>query len=249
MGISQKMTEKQQILEDIGFSKNESIVYLTVLRLGSCTATEITKESNIHRSNVYDALESLIKKGCIAYVFKKDVKHFEATNPENLSNILKEKQVALSVILPQLLEKKKTQQNMSVNIYEGYTNLKKMFNHFVDKGGEYLSYGVPMQLPEKLRSWLDWHHKHRISKKVPIKLIFDASAKERAKVVNKIELAEAKYFTEKFEATVTTEISGDEVLIILWSENPLTINIKCKEIADSYKNYFNLLWSTAESPE
>jgi sugar-specific transcriptional regulator TrmB len=243
------MPEKQQILEDIGFSKNESIVYLTVLRLGSCTATEITKESGIHRSNVYDALESLIRKGCIAYVFKKDVKHFEATNPENLKNILIEKETKLSVILPQLLEKKKTQQDMSVNIHEGYTSLKKMFNHFVEKGGEYLSYGVPIQLPEKLKSWLDWHHKYRISKRVPIKLIFYAGAKERAKAVNNIELAEAKYFAEKSAVPVTTEISGDEVLVILWSENPLTINIKCKEIADSYRKYFNLLWSTAKSPE
>ncbi|MBW2981520.1 hypothetical protein KY343_01440 [Candidatus Woesearchaeota archaeon] len=243
------MTEKQQILEDIGFSKNESIVYLTVLRLGSCTATEITKESNIHRSNVYDALESLIKKGCVAYVFKKDVKNFEATNPENLCNILMEKETKLSVILPQLLEKKKTQQDMSVNIYEGYTSMKKLMTHFVDKGGEYLTFGVPIQLPEKLKSWLDWHHKHRVSRKVPIKLIFDAGAKERAKIVNKIELAQAKYFTEKSDTPVTTEISGDEVLIILWSENPLTINIKCKDIADSYRNYFNLLWNTAKSPE
>ena len=244
------MVDKQEMLENIGFSKNEAKVYLTVLRLGSCTATEITKESNIHRSNVYDALESLIKKGCVAYVFKKDVKNFEATNPENLRNILKEKQVSLSVILPQLLEKRKAKQEMSVYIYEGYTNMKKLMTRFVDKGGEYLTYGVPIKLPAKLKSWLEWHHKHRIARKVPIKLIFDACAKDRAKIVNKMELAEAKYCTETFDTPVTTEISGDEVLIILWSDdNPLTINIKCKEIADSYRNYFNLLWSTAKNPE
>ena len=125
------MTDKQQILEDIGFSKNESIIYLTVLRLGSCTATEITKESNIHRSNVYDALESMIKKGCIAYIQKGDVKYFEASNPENLQNILRENELRLSAILPKLLDSKKKMQDVSVHIYEGYVSMKKMINHFL----------------------------------------------------------------------------------------------------------------------
>ena len=242
------MIEKQNILEDIGFSRNESKVYLTVLKLGCCTATEITKESGIHRSNIYDALDSLIKKGCVAYVLKREVKHFEATNPENLKNIIKEKEAKLLGIMPQLLESKMKKQEMSVSVYEGYTNVKKLMNYFVNKREEYFSYGIPMQFPEKLKSWLEWHHKDRIIKKVPIKIIFDEEAKERANVVNNMGLAEAKYFPEGFGASVTTEISGDEILLIFWSENPSIIHIKCREIAEAYKKYFNLLWNIAKSP-
>jgi len=242
------MIEKQQILEEIGLSKNEARVYLTLLKLGSSTATEITKESGIHRSNVYDALENLIKKGCAAHIQKGEVKYFEATNPENLQNILREKKSHLSSILPLLMKNKSKKQDMAVHIYEGYTALKKTINHFVDNKKDYLSYGIPMQFPEKLKSWLDWHHKDRISKKVPIKIIFNAGAKDRAKIVNKMPLAAAKYFSEKFDAPVTTEISGDEIMIVLWSEKPLIIHIECKEISDSYKRYFNLLWSIAKEP-
>ena len=87
------MKDKQDVLEAIGLSKNESKVYLFLLRLGSSTATEITKESCVHRSNVYDALESLIKKGCVSYIKKMDRTYFAAANPENLKNILREKQL------------------------------------------------------------------------------------------------------------------------------------------------------------
>jgi len=244
-----KMLGKQEILEEIGLSKNEAKVYLTVLKLGCCTATEITKESGIHRSNVYDALDSLIKKGCVAHIFKGDVKNFEATNPENLKNILKEKEVNLSVIIPQLLESRKAKQDMSVHIHEGYTSLKKLIDTIVDKNRqEYLTYGVPKQFPEKLKSWLERHHKFRIARKVPLKVIFNASAKARAKTISKMPLTEAKYVSEDFHTPVTTEMCGNDVLIILWSENPLTIHITSKEIADVYRNYFRLLWSTANSP-
>ena len=64
------MNGKQDVLEEIGLSKNEAKIYLTLLRLGNVTATDIIKESGVHRSNVYDVLDSLVKKGCVAYIQK-----------------------------------------------------------------------------------------------------------------------------------------------------------------------------------
>lgn len=240
---------KEEVLRDIGLSKNESKVYLALLRIGSAPATKIMQESSLHRSNIYDALEGLTKKGLVAYILKDEVKYFEVTPPQNLMSILKEKELHLSNILPQLLLKSKSiKQDIKIEIYEGYTDLKKMMNHFVNNKSDYYSYGIPKHFPKILKSWLEWHHRDRISKKVPIKIIFNEGAEDRARAVNQIELAEAKYFPKKFNAPVSTEISGDEILIIHWAEKPLTIHIKCKDIAESYKRYFNLLWSIAKQP-
>ena len=86
---------KQQVLESLGLSKNESSVYLSLIELGSSTATEIAKHCKVHRTNIYDALKGLIKKGVAAHITKNGTKYYEAADPENLYSILKEKEFAL----------------------------------------------------------------------------------------------------------------------------------------------------------
>ena len=65
-----------QLLTSLGLSKNEAKVYLALLDLGSATAGKIAEKSKVHRTNVYDALERLIEKGVVTYIFKKDIKNY-----------------------------------------------------------------------------------------------------------------------------------------------------------------------------
>jgi len=41
-------------------------------------------------------------------------------------------------------------------------------------------------------------------------------------------------------------IYGDKIANVLWSENPFAFVIQNKEIADSYKKYFNFIWKIAK---
>ena len=56
----------------------------------------------------------------------------------------------------------------------------------------------------------------------------------------------AKYLPRMKNSPVSTNICGDEIVFILWSDSPYIIKIKNNEIADSYKNYFDLLWKIAK---
>lgn len=240
---------KEEILSEIGLSRNEAKVYTALLREGSSPATKIMKECQMHRSNVYDALERLTKKGLAGYILKGETKNFEATHPENLSRMLKEKELHLSSIIPVLsMRTKSVKDDVKAHVYEGYKELKRMITHFVDNKTEYLSIGVPPELPKVLKPWLELHHRERIKKGVFIRIIFNEDAEDRAKIVNGMKLAQAKYFPKEFNSPVTTEISGDEIMLIHWAEHPLIVHIECKEIADSYKRYFELLWNIAKLP-
>ena len=53
---------KEEVLLELGFNRNEAKVYLALLELGSGTAGDISKISEVHRTNVYDTLKSLLKK-------------------------------------------------------------------------------------------------------------------------------------------------------------------------------------------
>ena len=91
-----------QVLQEIGLSSTESKVYLALLELGSTLAGEITKKSQINRTNVYDALERLIEKGLATYVISSNRKVFEPVEPNKLKTMLEEKQEKLKEILPLL---------------------------------------------------------------------------------------------------------------------------------------------------
>src|SRR3989344_5249431 len=89
-------------LIDIGLSNTEVKVYLALIDLGSGLAGDITKKSEVNRTNVYDALERLIGKGLVTYVISANRRLFEPVNPERLNELLKEKQERFKTILPEL---------------------------------------------------------------------------------------------------------------------------------------------------
>ena len=49
----------EEFLKELGFSGNESKVYLSLLKKGLSTASEISSNTSIHRTNIYDCLEVL----------------------------------------------------------------------------------------------------------------------------------------------------------------------------------------------
>lgn len=58
----------------------------------------------------------------------------------------------------------------------------------------------------------------------------------------KLAYASFKYIPDEFTAPATTFIYGNKAAIIVWSEIPIATLIISKDVAESYKNYFRLLW-------
>jgi len=243
-----QLTMKEKILEETGLSKNETKVFLSLLELGLSTAGKIAEKSAIHRTNAYDALERLIEKGLVAYVIKKKVKLFEATDPKILINILKEKENKLESIMPQLLLSQQMAKSKSeAHIYEGTVAVRNMLNHFLELGQTRYVYGVPIHAHKMLGDgFLTSYHRKRAVKKLEVKEIYNSDAKERRNTLNKLSYTEAKYLPEEYDSPVATSICGDEVVMTLYSQPTLTIQIKNVEIAKAYKKYFNLLWKIAK---
>src|SRR3989338_419131 len=97
-------------LEKLGLSPNESKIYSALLEIGSSTADKISQKAGIHRRTIYDNIEKLLNKGLINFVISGNKKYFEATDPNKLKDILKEKkekiekqEQILKNILPELI--------------------------------------------------------------------------------------------------------------------------------------------------
>ena len=80
------------ILKEIGFSDREIKVYLALLELGETTVGPIASRTRIQHSKIYQTLEKLIDKGLISFIIKSKTKYFQAQNPNQILNMLKEKE-------------------------------------------------------------------------------------------------------------------------------------------------------------
>jgi HTH-type transcriptional regulator, sugar sensing transcriptional regulator len=239
----------EQVLEDIGFSKNESKGYLALLELGSATAGQVAEKSKVHRTNIYDALDRMVERGIVSYKMVSNVKYFQATPPENLFRLLKEKEQRLKSVLPELLLKLQMSETKSeAHIFEGCKAFMDLYYGFLKYKEEILVYGLTKDVPVMLRTYLPHYHKERIAQNVPIKHIYNHDAGERIDILNKMELTEAKSLPEKFDSHVSTWVCGDEVVLTVWTKPPLSIQIINRKLADAYKKYFEILWKETKIP-
>src|SRR3989338_3576159 len=229
----------EKILENLGLTALEAKVYLTLLDLGPSLAGVITRKSGIHRRTVYDALERLIQKGLIGYIIRNNRRYFEAADPERLRELMKEKEDAITKILPELKAKYNFIRERSETLFfRGKNGLKTVFEDELAVGKEILIVGASPLADELLQYYFIWYDRRRIQKKILLKLLYNETQRKKRTIA----LAEIKYLPPKYANPAAMNIYGDRVAIIHWSkENPFVVVIKDKEIAQGYRNYFELM--------
>jgi|TARA_B100000315_G_scaffold258169_1_gene309365 sugar-specific transcriptional regulator TrmB len=227
-------------LKQIGLTTNESKVYLALLDLGPSLAGQISRKTGLHRRTVYDTTEVLIKKGMVGYILKNNRRTFQASSPTRILDIIKEKENLLEPFVNELEKKySKTKEKEETNFYKGSEGLKSVFEDQL-KSKEILILGASIKAYEVLQFYFKWYDKTRKKKKIKSRII----AQDRK--IKRIALSEIRYLPEKYSNPVSVNIYGDKTAIILWASQPLAIVIKNKEVANGYKNYFELLWKIAK---
>ncbi|MEK6852452.1 MAG: helix-turn-helix domain-containing protein [Nanoarchaeota archaeon] len=236
-----------EILQDIGLSKNETKVYLALLELGASNVGKISAKSGVHRTNIYDSLKSLIKKGIVSYVSKGKTSYFEAINPEGLANILKEKEEKLRSILPSLVSRQSLKEEV-VSTYDGVIAFRNLLNALLEKKKPIFAYGIPKEASEIIgKTFLAYFHKKRSTLRIQMKHVYNEDARDRMGYLNRLPYTEAKHLEKEFDTHATTLVCDNVVLIIHWSKSPLTIKITSEEISKIYYKYFNILWKLAKA--
>lgn len=228
----------EKILENAGITRVEVKVYLTLLELGSSLAGAVTQHSGVQRRTVYDALERLIEKGLVSYIKTNNRKYFQAANPRKLIEITKEKLDKINESLPELeLRFNMSKEKQETTFFRGKYGLKTVFDDQIATGKEILIIGASSNAYDIVKYYFDRYDKLRQKKKIFAKVIFNQKMKK------KIPCAEIRYLPKEYNSHTATNIYGDKVAIILWTENPFAILINNKEIADSYRKYFELMWT------
>ena len=236
-----------EALRDFGLTENESKVYLALTELGDSTATPIRNKTGLHASRVYEALSTLINKGMVSYFLRNNVKHFKAQDPEVMFDIMEQRREKLKQAIPQIkILANKEEDHYSVSLYEGDKAFKQLYDRVLESltsKDEILVFGAQ---PETLHfigtTFFKEFTKRRIRKKINMRLIFSYDAKDTAKKYAKKPYTKARVLPKKTIVPASMNIYPEKVSVLLMKEKPLVFHLDCKEVAESYKSYFEFVW-------
>ena len=127
--------------------------------------------------------------------------------------------------------------------FRGKNGLKTVFEDQLAVEKEILILGASSLAREILQFYFYWYNKRRTARRIKIKLIYNESERK----IRLLKSAEVKYLPVKYSSPAAINIYGDRTAIIHWNkENLFVILIKDKEIAEGYRNHFNLMWRIAK---
>ncbi len=245
--------EKEETLKNIGLTETESRIYLMLLKLGEAAASEIVKRTGFYKPTVYAVLEKLERKGIVTHIIKEYKKLYSPVTPKRLLSVLEERKEDLVSLLPSLLKDyESVKSEKEINVMLGIEGLKTMYNEILSLNKDYDGIG-----PLKSFSVLQYRFIQYLKKfaKTDIRFRFilidmpdikENLSKLSSPFLSIKERWKVRFIPKNYFSPVAVNIYGDTVALIIWEDEPLVISIKNKNVAKTFRNYFNLLWKTAK---
>ena len=237
------------MLEEFGLTRTEEKVYLALFRLGLSPAADIIKKTQLHRTTVYDVLDRLIGKGLASFIIQNKIKYYSAVNPSKFLDIAseeknkaEEKQKLARQIIDKIKSiKEETKTKLIAQIFIGNKGLKTIMSDIIETKKDFIEFGVEGKFEDTLPTYTGHWAEQRRKKNIKAKIICTEGSQAPEWKMNEI-----RFVPKEYQSPATTLIYGDKVAIFIQEEPILIILIESKKLAQSYRNYFNLLWKIAK---
>ena len=232
----------EKVLEKIGFSPNEIKVYLTLNDHGSTKAGKVAKQAKIDRSSCYNSLKLLTEKGLVSYVLIGKIKWFQATGPKILLDYIKEQENDVKSILPELNARHSASKiEGQVRLFKGIKGVKSIFLDIIRTKKNNFVFGSEGQFSKKMPEFALQFDRLKKENKIKTKLILRKGRKELDSKTSSY-----KYIPTVDKSPTVTNIYGNKIALIIWTDEPEGIIIENESAAKAYKSYFDFMWEHAK---
>jgi sugar-specific transcriptional regulator TrmB len=251
------MNKNIEALKSAGLSEREALTYLDLQQYGESQTGKICDRTKIPSSQIYTILNSLLKKGLVNYKVVNNIKIFRASEPDTVANLFaekekqidKEKKHLLDFLSKLKIKPSKESKLSDFKYYSGIRGVKSLYTEVINSwnvGDEYYIASAPIESFKKIEGFfLDVVHEKRIKDKVKLKILVNKNCKNWGSIRAKMPLTEVRYL----DISTRTEygVLNDYFFLITYSEEPYGLLIKDKNFADTYKVFFERLWTQAET--
>lgn len=240
-----------ELFEEVGLSPNEAKIYETLLATGETSVSTISLKGNIHRRNVYDALNRLVQKGLVFPIFQKGENHYRAITPDKLMELLQEKQRRLNNVLPELRKIYEEEPlTEAAYIYKGVEGFKNYMRDLVRVSEDtyFLGAKALWYSPQVDTSFLDNFQKTSARKKLKYFTLYDPRVPEVfPEALNNVG-GEYKIIPKEYPTPGVVDIFGDYVVtftsvdVANFGEDGTIYVMINKQLADTYRMWFQFIW-------
>jgi len=243
----------EEILAKVGLSGQESRVYLALLGLQESQTGDLCRETGIASSNIYNLLDSLMKKGLVSYRVQNNIKIFMPAPPETLNDLfierenkLKQERKEISELISNLKREKPEESCSKYRYYEGFVNVKSMWHeinlllpHLAKKKAIKI-YTTKKEAYDRLVGFYEEYHKIRNKLKIKQKMIFPFEDKKLAEKREK-QNSEIRFMDLKND--VEWGVVGNNLFMqYITGDTPRGFLIQDEKFAKTFEQVFDQLW-------
>jgi predicted transcriptional regulator len=245
-------------LEQLGFSKKESDVYIAVLQNGKISVADVAQLTTINRTTVYSVAKELIRRKIIREDVTASKTYLLARPPEDL-HLLVERQ-------KQNLNKQEHLIRKAIGELESLARNKRYSIPkivFIDESelNEYLYSESPKwaqsirqtdnvwwgfqdhSFVEHYEQWINWYWRHSSYKQVPLRLLTNESAIEEQMKQKQYTERQMKFLKNQSQFSATTWVNGDYLVMITTKTRPhYLVEIHDTILAANMREVFRALW-------
>jgi len=219
-----------QILEDIGLTKGEINVYLSLLEI----------QNSVFHFNI----NRLIEKGLASYIKKGKTRVYQAADPDNFIIYLRDKEDKIKKALPELKAKQSlSKEKEAAELFEGIKGITTLLNALIadaKKGDEFFFFSVDMG--EKSETILKFYERYDTKRKAKGLITKGIANKRLEKFLKHRTYLKMKYVD--FPTPPNMAVCNNKMAIFSWGEKPRGVLIQSELIVNKEKEFFKSLWAS-----
>ncbi len=260
-----------EFLKDLGFSSEERGIFIALTQLGTTTILELSRHTNISRTQIYRLVEELQKKGLVEEIIDEYRTLVKAINIDQLEFLVTEQQKKaehLKKIFPQVQELilanvGQNQADTRIQFYRGERGIKQMGWNLLRAKNEILGYTYRKYQDIVGPDFYEQLFTELALKKIQFRDIYSdqyvqsvGNMHEQIKKQYQLpplfhSLNHSRYIpSNKLDIEYQTDIYNDVVAYYNWYEGEIFgVEIYNAKIARFHRQVFELIWQQSWSEE
>ncbi len=245
------------ILQELGLSENEALIYELLLEFGTAKPRELTGRSGIGRGNVYNLLLQLKQQGLVLEI-KGKTDSYQAVDPTKLRALLDVRlreserlKSAFKNALPKLASAFTLSTGKpAIELFEGIAGVSHVLDDSLKATGEILTIVDPDAISNEVAAIELRYIKKRIARKLTKRIILPDTATARATRFTDDEYTKTRIVPGLYGGFGSAiEIYEDRFsLITLAGDRIISAIIQNKSITALQRAQFEALWNVASAP-
>jgi sugar-specific transcriptional regulator TrmB len=246
------------LLNYLGCSDSEAMVYVKCLEIGHSSVNDIAKQLGKNRVTIHGHVELLLKKGLLYETRKGKRRLIGAEKPEILNFLVEKKENELQsaksnldYVTTLLATTTNTGQNVpTVKFYEDTEGLKKMLRETLSAKGDVLVFSHVELLAELLGvDYLEGYFRKRASKNIHTRLIFPpCTFADRVSKKSKQYKIEVRTLDPNYSWSSGIFSWDNNIALLSYTNNKITTTIiQNSDISDFFRSVmFDMIWNQAK---